>query len=62
MGSVPSALSKRCHPLKASHERWIREDTSRIILAAGIDDLWLDLSIDRAEAFVQSRTSILERE
>ncbi|GAA5896059.1 uncharacterized protein JCM6883_001700 [Sporobolomyces salmoneus] len=37
------------------------QDTSRIILAAGIDDLWLELPIERAQPFVQKRIDILER-
>ncbi|BGP49362.1 hypothetical protein JCM10450v2_005250 [Rhodotorula kratochvilovae] len=36
-------------------------DTSRIICAAGIDDLFLDLESDQAQAFVEKRTVILEK-
>ncbi|GAA5884772.1 hypothetical protein JCM16303_005268 [Sporobolomyces ruberrimus] len=37
------------------------EDTSRIILAAGLDDLWLDLPIEQAKTFVEKRIAILEK-
>ncbi|GAA5948865.1 hypothetical protein JCM3765_003935 [Sporobolomyces pararoseus] len=36
------------------------EDTSHIILSAGLDDLWLDLPIEKAQGFVESRIGILE--
>ncbi|GAA6052977.1 hypothetical protein JCM3770_001159 [Rhodotorula araucariae] len=36
-------------------------DTSRIICAAGVDDLFLDLDLDQAQAFVEKRTAILEK-
>ncbi|TNY24297.1 hypothetical protein DMC30DRAFT_387029 [Rhodotorula diobovata] len=36
-------------------------DTSRVILAAGIDDLFLDLELDQALEFVDKRTAILDR-
>ncbi|GAA6015608.1 hypothetical protein JCM11491_007173 [Sporobolomyces phaffii] len=36
-------------------------DTKRIIVAAGIDDLWLDLPVEQAQAFVHKRTELLEK-
>ncbi|GAA5908099.1 hypothetical protein JCM8208_003688 [Rhodotorula glutinis] len=35
-------------------------DTSRVIVAAGLDDLFLDLELDQALSFVDKRTQILE--
>ncbi|GAA5996201.1 hypothetical protein JCM5350_003304 [Sporobolomyces pararoseus] len=37
------------------------EDTSHIIVSAGLDDLWLDLPIDKAQDFVENRMGILEK-
>ncbi|GAA5867972.1 hypothetical protein JCM1840_003637 [Sporobolomyces johnsonii] len=37
------------------------EDTSRIICSAGLDDLWLDLPLDKAAEFVKKRAAILEK-
>ncbi|GAA6028836.1 hypothetical protein JCM8097_007418 [Rhodosporidiobolus ruineniae] len=37
------------------------EDTSRIICAAGLDDLFLDLPLDKAQAFLEKRVAILEK-
>ncbi|GAA5926727.1 uncharacterized protein JCM15063_000355 [Sporobolomyces koalae] len=36
-------------------------DTSRIILAAGIEDLWLDLPVEQARTFVENRTRIIKK-
>ncbi|GAA5973438.1 hypothetical protein JCM21900_006343 [Sporobolomyces salmonicolor] len=37
------------------------EDTSRIICSAGLDDLWLDLPLDKATVFVKKRAALLEK-
>ncbi|GAA5999733.1 uncharacterized protein JCM10292_003723 [Rhodotorula paludigena] len=36
-------------------------DTSRVIVAAGVDDLFLELELDKALAFVDERISILQK-
>ncbi|KPV74516.1 uncharacterized protein RHOBADRAFT_45005 [Rhodotorula graminis WP1] len=36
-------------------------DTSRVIVAAGLDDLFLDLELEHALVFVDKRTSILNQ-
>ncbi|GAA6010029.1 hypothetical protein JCM10207_007525 [Rhodosporidiobolus poonsookiae] len=37
------------------------EDTARVIVAAGVDDLFLDLPIERAGQFVEKRIAVLEK-
>ncbi|BGP17563.1 hypothetical protein JCM10213_004104 [Rhodosporidiobolus nylandii] len=37
------------------------EDTSRVICAAGLDDLYVDLPVEKAREFVEKRIAILEK-
>lgn len=46
---------------KADRTKGIREDTSKMITSMGVQDLWVELELEKAREFAEKKLRILEK-